>query len=184
MEVVFQVSAGLIALLRIILLAKNLYINAINLRRRPKMNDTFNFALLKDELTRDEARKPKPYFDTAKPPRITIGIGRNLSDDGVSNGEIDLMFANDVQDTANDLDAHFPWWRALSQPRQRVMLNMCFNMGASKLQGFTHFLAAMRIGDWKTAGAEMKASEWWIEVGDRAVRLQSCVLTGAMPNER
>ena len=45
-------------------------------------------------LTRHEGRRPFPYLDTAG--KLTIGVGRNLTDRGLSSAEIDLLLANDI----------------------------------------------------------------------------------------
>ena len=74
-----------------------------------------------------------------------------------------------------------PWWRKLDEVRQRVLANMCFNLGIDKLLGFQNALAAMAKGVYTTAAAEMQDSLWYGQVGQRAVRLCSAMETGVMP---
>ena len=143
------------------------------------MSDTYGFAALRVELTLDEGEKSKPYIDTSG--NVTIGIGRNLTANGVSADEISLMFTNDVTAAESALDAGVPWWRTLDPVRQRVMLNMCFNMGWTVFSQFKRFFIFMKGGEWEEAGAAMQASLWWHQVGERAVRLQGMVLTGNPP---
>ncbi|QGZ66342.1 hypothetical protein FAZ98_31610 [Paraburkholderia acidisoli] len=76
---------------------------------------------------------------------------------------------------------HLSWWRQLDEVRQRVIANMCFNMGIDKLLGFAHMLAALKLHNFAVAAAEMKNSKWFGQVGDRAVRLCSAMSTGVMP---
>lgn len=52
-----------------------------------------------------------------------------------------------------------------------VLVNMSFNIGQGELSGFTKMWAALEVGDYETAAAEMEQSEWFGEVGNRAVRL-------------
>lgn len=135
------------------------------------MTDMFDGAQLEADLILDEGRSSMPYMDTAKPPRITIGIGRNLTDNGLSDAEVDFLFRNDIQTAKDELDGHLPWWRDLPDFAQRVMINLTFNMGIDKLTGFPHFLAAMKKQDWDTARAELRSSLWYFQVGERGPRM-------------
>lgn len=141
------------------------------------------------ELTRDEGEVLKVYDDKTGNllhtgmtigGNPTIGIGRNLAGQGISAAEASYLLTNDIQTATAALDANLPWWENLDPVRQRVMVNMCFNMGIAGLMGFPHFLAAMQASDWQTAAAQMQQSNWWNEVGQRAVRLQYMVLNGAV----
>lgn len=135
-----------------------------------------NLDLLEQELTRDESKKAKPYKCTAG--KTTIGIGRNLDDVGLSDEEIRFLFKNDIARVCADLDREIPWWRSLSEVRQRVFANMCFNLGINGLLGFKNTLAAVREGRYKDAAAGMLASKWASQVGDRAQRLAKMMEVG------
>lgn len=50
--------------------------------------------LAKALIEHHEGRRAHPYTDTTG--NLTIGVGRNLSDRGLSADEIDLLFANDL----------------------------------------------------------------------------------------
>ncbi|KVC60490.1 lysozyme [Burkholderia ubonensis] len=135
----------------------------------------YDAAILKAELTRDEDRRKRIYTDTVG--KVSGGIGRNLTDKGFRDNEIDLMYENDVAETEAWLDRSLPWWRSLDPVRQRVMMNMAFNMQA-KLLGFRNFLAAAQCRDWNTAAAEMLDSLWARQVGARATRLAAMMRSG------
>ncbi|KVM70117.1 lysozyme [Burkholderia ubonensis] len=135
----------------------------------------YDKAKLKTELTRDEDRRNRIYTDTVG--KVSGGIGRNLTDKGFRDNEIDLMYENDVAETEAWLDRNLPWWSALDSVRQRVMMNMAFNMQA-KLLGFRNFLAAAQRRDWNTAAAEMLDSVWARQVGARATRLAAMMRSG------
>ncbi|KVC46285.1 hypothetical protein WI72_32110 [Burkholderia ubonensis] len=79
------------------------------------------------------------------------------------------------------LDLHLSWWRQLDEVRQRVIANMAFNMGVATLLAFKNTLAAVQRGAYDIAAAGMKASRWYSQVGQRAVRLRSAMETGVMP---
>lgn len=134
-----------------------------------------NFDLLHSELTRDEGVMLTPYTDTVG--KITIGIGHNLTR-GISRQVADYMLSVDTQAAWDDVCVNIPWYDRLSDARQRVLANMCFNMGISKLLGFTHMLDAMKDRDFNTASDEMLDSQWARQVGGRAARLAKMVREG------
>ena len=71
-----------------------------------------------------------------------------------------------------------PWWRSLDDNRQRVVANMCFNLGQPRFSGFKKFIHAMQVSDWERAAEEMMDSKWATQVGDRAKRLRDRMLKG------
>ena len=135
--------------------------------------------LLAKELIRDEGLKLQAYVDSEG--FLSLGIGRLIDarrGGGISREEAFYLFDNDVAEAIRDLDARLPWWRRLSAARQRVLLNMCFNLGIGGLLEFRRSLAAMERGDFETAAREMKASKWSTQVGDRADRLAALMRNG------
>jgi lysozyme len=132
------------------------------------IRDTFGLPALTGELTTDEGREAIPYIDTRG--NLSGGIGRNLGR-GFSSAEIDFMFTNDVAGCCRDLDAHAAWWRNLSPSKQRVMINLTFNMGWPVLSQFERFLSAMQLGIWPEAATQLRNSKWYSEVGTRGTRV-------------
>ena len=128
------------------------------------------------ELTHDEGRKSSVYQDSLG--FWTIGVGHMVDarrGGGLSDHIIDQILRDDVAVVAAELDNKLPWWRNLDNKRQNVIANMAFNMGVPKLQGFVHFLAALKAGDYATAATEMLDSLWAKQVGDRADRLSNVI---------
>jgi lysozyme len=121
------------------------------------------------QLRIDEGKRPKPYLDTAG--FTTIGIGRNLSDHGLSEDEIEYLFGNDLRTAYWECANQIPCFVALDDDRQGVLLNMMFNMGWPRLSKFVLFLQALEAGDWAMAADQMINSSWYGQVGARAVRL-------------
>jgi lysozyme len=111
----------------------------------------------------------KPYRDTVG--KLTIGVGRNLDDKGISHDEATSMLVNDVLQWRLQVAQHFPWTSGWSEPRLGVLLNMTHNMGIQRVLEFRKFLAAAQAGDWETAATEMLDSAWEKQVGPRAHRL-------------
>lgn len=136
----------------------------------------FDKTKLLAELERDEGLRLKPYKDTVG--KLTIGIGRNLDDVGITHGEAYLLLANDVARTYADLVKRAPWFEKLDDVRQRVLLNMAFNLGTEGLMKFTTTLTYIRAGNYKEAAKAMLNSKWAGQVGQRAVRLAKMMETG------
>jgi lysozyme len=137
---------------------------------------TYDRDTLMQELVRDEAVRLKPYRCTAG--KLTIGVGRNIDDRGITNAEAMHLLNNDVAICEADLTKILPNWRELSDSRQRVMLNMVFNLGRDRLSKFTKFIGCMKMGDFEGAAREMMDSAWATQVGQRAVRLRDMMLRG------
>lgn len=135
-----------------------------------------NDELLRAELVRDEGLRLKPYRCTAG--KLSIGVGRNLDDVGISKDEALAMLDADIERTAGELDRRLPWWRHLDEVRQRVVLNMAFNIGVSGLLGFKRTLAAISAGKFEDAASEMLRSKWAEQVGERAQRLAAMMARG------
>lgn len=131
---------------------------------------------LADQLARDEGVRRFPYRDSVG--KITIGVGRNLDDVGVSQDEIDLMRDNDIKAATIALEQTFPWTAGLDDVRKEALLNMTFNMGVGGLAGFKDFLNKMQAGDWNAAAGAMLDSKWAQQVGSRAQRLSIQIESG------
>lgn len=134
------------------------------------------------ELTRDESLKLKPYRCPAG--KLTIGVGRNLEANGISLGEAEIMLRNDIEGVAIGLDKEIPWWRNLSEVRQRVLVNMAFNLGVDGLlpggknPGFPNTIKLIEAGQYLEAAQAMLASKWAKQVGPRAIRLAAMMRDG------
>lgn len=121
------------------------------------------------DLARDEGLRLKPYRCPAG--KLSIGFGRNLDDLGITEDEARTLLANDISRVRFELDAALPWWRGLSDGRQRGLANMAFNLGLRRLLGFRRMLDALKAGDGRAAAAEALDSAWAAEVGERARRI-------------
>ena len=125
---------------------------------------------------RDSAGRLKPYRDSVG--KLTIGYGRNLDDRGITDAEALYLLRNDIVDVKHELDEHLPWWRQLDDVRQRVIADMCFNMGLAGLLTFHQTIAFVHAGQYPAASAGMLNSRWARQVGRRARRLAQMMETG------
>lgn len=133
---------------------------------------------VKAMLIRHEGMRLKPYRDTAG--KLTIGVGRNLDDVGISESEAYAMLDVDVG-KAFWACHDFPWWSKLDPVRQDVLAMMVFNMGIAKVKKFYGMLAALEKGDYAKASDEMLHSLWASQVGRRAIDLAQIMNSGRYP---
>ena len=124
---------------------------------------------LKNQLILHEGLKLEPYECTAG--KLTIGVGRNIEDIGITEDEARYLLDNDILRVCDELDRNLPWWRDLSDARQRVLVDMVFNLGISRFMQFQNTIAAIESGDYETAAGEMLDSRWANQVGNRAKTL-------------
>lgn len=103
-------------------------------------------------LIAEEGYRQFPYRDTEG--KLTVGIGRNLDDVGISRAEALYLMSGDIALAAAHCDKNFPFWGGLDAVRQDVFVNLWFNMGG-KLLGFKNMIAAATSGDWEGAAGEL-----------------------------
>lgn len=137
-----------------------------------------DLAILRDQLKRDEGLKLLPYVDSVG--RLTIGYGRNLSENGITQDEAGMMLTQDIERHNADLYRAFPIIGTLNVPRQIVLCNMCFNLGIVKLKRFVNMWAAIEDGDYVQAANEMLNSLWAKQTGVRATRLAASMASGVL----
>lgn len=134
---------------------------------------------LTKELRRDEGVVPFAYQDHLG--YWTIGVGRLIDKrkgGGLSDTEIDFLLSNDIDRFEKQVIDALPWYSRLDDVRQRVLVNMAFNLGIAGLLGFKNTLAMIERGDYAGAAKGMLASKWATQVGERAKRLATMMETG------
>jgi lysozyme len=110
----------------------------------------------------------------------TIGVGRNISKSGMglSDDEVDYLLENDIVRVIKELSSEYPWFKDLDDVRKDAMIDISFNLGATRLRGFKRALAAMEVADYTTAAKEFLDSKWSRDVRGRATELCYMVETG------
>jgi lysozyme len=132
---------------------------------------------LKQQLIAEEGLKLKPYVDTVG--KVTIGVGRNLTDVGISQDEAFLLLEHDV-DTAVAACAQYAWFGTLNQARQCALVDLMVNIGATKFRGFKRMIAALEQGDYAAAAGQLRSSAWASQVQpSRRDRVVHQLATGA-----
>lgn len=130
---------------------------------------------LTKQLIRDEGLRLKPYHDTVG--KLTIGVGRNLDDNGITEDEASYLLQNDIAVSKRELSA-YGWFNRLDEVRQGAIINMHFNLGLPRLLTFRKMIAALECGNYTKAANEALDSRWANQVGQRAVRLARQIKTG------
>ena len=126
-------------------------------------------------IKKHEGLRLKPYKCTAG--KLSIGYGRNLEDNGISAYEADVLLNDDIQNCYAQC-IKFPFWNKLNEVRQAALLDMCYNLGFARLNGFKKMLKALERLDYKTAAKEMLGSKWARDVKSRATELAELMKYG------
>jgi lysozyme len=129
-----------------------------------------------EQLKIHEGMKLKPYLCTSK--KLTIGIGRNLDDVGISEEEAEMLLKNDIYEATNQLLNAFPWMATFSDVRISAMINFTFNVGIGTVRKFSNTIEYLKNEDWEAAADEMIDSKWAEQVGDRAIQITEQIRTG------
>lgn len=128
-----------------------------------------NRTRLRAQLLKHEGLRLHPYTDTVG--KLTIGVGRNLIDRGISEDEAMAMLDSDITAVWQEVNMAIGCFGSLDENRQHVLLNMAFNLGVPRLLKFKKFLAACEAHKWDVAADEMLDSAWAKQVGKRAQEL-------------
>ena len=137
---------------------------------------------LLNQLRRHEGLRLDPY--KCSEGYLTIGYGRNIETNGISEAEAEFMLSNDLIACESELKDE-GWYNQLDETRRAVVLNMAFNLGKPKLMQFKKFIGALSDDDYETASKEMvtgsdgvSPSKWASQVGSRAYELADQMRTG------
>jgi lysozyme len=131
--------------------------------------------LLQSVIIQHEGLRLKPYKDTVG--KLTIGVGRNLDDCGISHDEALVLLENDLNSCRYQL-TQYSWFRTLDAVRQDVIVELVFNVGLQRALNFKKMIAALAEFDYATASKELLDSAWSKQVGpnrsnDMAKRLET-----------
>ena len=124
---------------------------------------------LVEMIKRHEGVKSKVYLCSAG--YETIGVGRNISESGLglSGDEIEYLLANDIARVKEELADTYFWFNGINEARQDAMIDMCFNLGLTRLRGFVNA---------HVAADEFMDSKWAQQVGTRAIRVTEMIRSG------
>jgi len=120
-------------------------------------------------IEQHEGRRAFPYRDTVG--KLTIGVGRNLTDRGLSDDEITFLLMNDMHLARQICVNLFANFASLSPDRQAGLLSMAFNLGGPRLKKIRKMRAAIMADDWQQAADEALMSKWARQLPARAAEI-------------
>ncbi len=123
---------------------------------------------IKEMLVKHEGLSCNLYKCTANPPRNTIGVGRNLDDNGISEDEAMYLLDNDIKRVIESLDKHWHVWRSFPEKAQLVCIDCTFQMGITGWMAFRHTRALMEMECWLEASEEILRSKYATQTPNRA----------------
>lgn len=139
--------------------------------------------LLAADLERDEDFVAYVY-DDANDARIqrgytvegtaTFGIGFT----NITQAEARAILAIRIPDIWLLFSGRYPWAKALSEPRQRALANMAFQLGLGPtgLPSFTTFLGLMEAGRFEDAANDLRDNTKWARQSRvRAKRIEALI---------
>jgi lysozyme len=139
--------------------------------------------ILAYELAEDEAFRTTSYLDTKN--NWTIGIGHLLGKSSEfanitwSPTRVMITFMQDMNSAISYTHQQIHTFDQLSHVRQRVLVNMMFNLGPNRFSGFINTINAINSLDYYRTYLEMLDSKWAREdVPQRATRLADRMLHG------
>lgn len=132
---------------------------------------------IKTTLIRHEGLELKPYRCTSD--KLTIGVGRNLDDRGITHTTAMQMLDEDIELSIEDLRRNLSWFDDMPEPVQEALINLTFNMGIVRLMQFRKTIAFLRDREWDKAATEMLDSRYATQVGRRADEVADMIRSAA-----
>jgi lysozyme len=119
-----------------------------------------------ERLKLHEGYRDRVYKDTVG--KQTIGYGWNIDDTPIYREVAELQLRMKLAECEKQLAQSLEFWANLTQARQEVLLDMCFNLGLAGLLGFKNTLRLMASSKHEEAAVQMLKSKWAEQVGARA----------------
>lgn len=146
-----------------------------------------DMALLLQDLERDEGFRAFLYDDandTPIRPGVTVkghptaGIGFALDVSPLTLQECLPILAGRASAAMNGLLSASSWVADLSEPRQRALYNMAYQLGVTGLLKFNTFMSLMQQGQFDEAADDLVTTKWYTQSGNRAKRIQTLIRSG------
>ena len=130
-----------------------------------------NRAKVQEMLISHEGMKFTPYRCSAG--RWTLGVGRNISDKGITKEEAIMLLNNDISECKRDL-ANLVFkgqFYKFPEPVQHVLMDMRFQLGWKGFRGFRKMIIAFKELNYEEAIVQMMDSAWYGQTTNRANEL-------------
>jgi GH24 family phage-related lysozyme (muramidase) len=136
---------------------------------------------LYEEIKSDEGEILEIYHDHLGYP--TIGIGHLVTTEDeefgkptgtpITSERSRELFDRDVECAIKDCERLYGQWHNWPEEVQLILVNMAFNLGATRLAKFKNMQNMLSQSKWKEAAAEGRDSLWYRQVTNRAERLMT-----------
>ena len=115
--------------------------------------------LIVSQLKKDEGFIPVPFWDNDQ---WTYGYGCKAPGPfaTISKEEASVTLFRRAQAAVDDFYDIYAGC-VMTERREHALVNMCFNLGETKLRKFKRMNAAVRANDWEKAADEAKHSTWF-----------------------
>lgn len=115
-----------------------------------------------EQLKKDEGFSPKSFWDHEQ---WTFGYGCKAPGPEARTTK-DEALPLLVKRTQYAIDDFYDIYAgcAMTERREHALVNMCFNLGETKLRKFKKMNAAIRRNDWEAAADEAEDSDWFEEL--------------------
>tara|TARA_R110001592_G_scaffold20949_10_gene85011 strand:- start:4831 stop:5298 length:468 start_codon:yes stop_codon:yes gene_type:complete len=146
-----------------------------------------NIELCKEQIKRHEGEVLEIYEDSLG--YKTLGVGHLCQpNDPEYDWEVGTPVTQEVVDMyyEDDFNKHLveaihvfgteEGFYGLPENIQHVLVNMCFNLGGTRLSKFKNMLKACREYNWAEMSRQMEDSRWFKQVGRRSIELQKTVM--------
>jgi len=135
--------------------------------------------VIKEDLVKHEGYVTEIYLCSENYP--TFGIGHMVTENDmehtwpvgtpVTDERILQVFHDDCNAACVDASALFLNFSSHPEDVQRVLVNMAFNLGRSRLGKFKNLITAVNEGNYSKAADEMVDSKWYRQVKRRGEEL-------------
>lgn len=144
------------------------------------MRRTELFEVIKEDIIRHEGYIREIYLCSEGHP--TFGVGHLVTPDDmehswpvgtpVTEERIESVFQEDFLDALEDAESLVESLYDKPDDVIRVVVNMAFNIGRSRLRQFKKMLRAIESNKFEKAANEMVDSKWYHQVGRRSKELE------------
>lgn len=146
-----------------------------------------DFQRLLDDLKVREGTGPRApngnfmlYRDTKG--ILTIGYGYNIQVHGLPSDICERLLNDKAMEAHKVWVLRYPWFSRLNAVRQRVLVDMTYNMGNDFMLKWPIFLRQLSQGEYEAAARNMRSTKWYDDVGPgRADPMIYSMRTGLEP---
>ena len=101
-----------------------------------------------------------------------------LQETGITYSEAMFLLNNDIIRIRAELERDYRWFKFLNEVRQKVVIDMRFNLGEAGFAGFKKMIQQLELENYWNVAEEMHDSKWCSQVGERSKRLVRMMVTG------